>query len=200
MIQTIQRHAGRPSALCVCDDCATEREVACDYELTAGRKWIPNEGQIIRKITGQGWSHMRGRLRCPECEAKRKTLKENSMAENVAPIRQPTREQIREIIQMLDVVYDSKAGRYTGGETDQTVAKSMGNGIMPGWVAAERERAFGPAGGNEEIDALTAEVEGYRDRVTALERAVAEELKGLDALLKRLTVIKDAVGVKVARA
>lgn len=201
MIQVIGKHGSRPAALAVCDECGREQEVVCEYTRASGGRWIPNEAQIVKKLAGQGWSFIKKSLRCPECEAKRKPVKEATVTTTTEVIRQPTREQIREIIQMLEVAYDSKAGRYIGTETDATVAKSMGGGIMPGWVAVERERAFGPAGGNEELEILTREVDLRRASVKALESSikglevkVAEELKGLDILVKRLEAIKKAVG------
>src|SRR5690606_36322532 len=110
-------------------------------------KTEPNEGQIIRKLTAQGWSYVRHELRCPGCEAKRKAAlaakKEAVMAEvkeqsNVAPIRQPTPEQEVDIIVALSSAYDRKAKRYLGEETDKTVAEAVGGGCIPGWVAVIR--------------------------------------------------------------
>lgn len=207
MIQVIGKHGSRPAALAVCDDCGREQEVVCDYTRASGGRWIPNEAQIVKKLAGQGWSFIKKALRCTDCEAKRKPAKEAPVTATNEVIRQPTREQIREIIQMLDIVYDSKAGRYTGMETDASVAKSMGSGIMPGWVAAERERAFGPAGGNEELEILTRDVEARRASVKTLEASVksleakvAEELNGLDVIQKRLEAIKKAVGPRAVNA
>ncbi|PTE19935.1 hypothetical protein C5F48_20310 [Cereibacter changlensis JA139] len=120
--------------------------------------------------------------------------------------RQPTRAQKREIVQLLDASYDVKAGRYVGGETDQTVAASL-PGILPGWVASVREDLYGPAGGNEEIEGLLAELRrelaamAARDAAIEAARAELAEARGaLAGFLKRLEAIRAAVGPKAVRA
>lgn len=170
----------------ICDECGREDTVACDYTGKPGRKTEPNEGQIIRKMTGQGWALVRGKLNCPGCEAKRKVdaaakKQEAEMAEQksnvraLSGIRLPDRDQKRLIILALEDAYDAKAQRYRGGETDRTVAEGLGATIMPGWVSALREEFFGPAG-NEEVEAIRAEIETIR----------RETAQKLDALTKRL--------------
>lgn len=78
------------------------------------------------------------------------------------PARAPTREQKREIVQMLEVAYDTKLGRYKGKDTDKTVAEVLGDGILPGWVAEIREDMFGPDGGNDEMLALLDQIEAAK--------------------------------------
>ena len=127
--------------------------------------------------------------------------------------REPTREQKREIMAMLDVAYDTNAGRYKGKDTDKTVAEALGGGIMPGWVEAIREEFFGPAGGNEEILKLEADIALKFDAIDATLAALRER-QGKDAdairdfvasrgelsvLKSRLEAIKAAVGPKVGR-
>ncbi|MBL3587737.1 hypothetical protein JMM61_20710, partial [Rhodovulum sulfidophilum] len=46
-------------------------------------------------------------------------------------LRQPSREQRREIVDMLREVYDPEAERYRRNDTDATVADVLG--VMPGW-------------------------------------------------------------------
>lgn len=75
----------------------------------------------------------------------------------VAPLRQPTRDQKRLIVSMLEEAYDIEKQRYKGTETDKGIADFIGDGIMPGWVSAIREDMFGPDG-NEEMTDLSAEV------------------------------------------
>lgn len=119
------------------------------------------------------------------------------------PPREPTRDQKREIMDLLNGVYDRTAGRYSGGETDKTVAEAIGGGVLPGWVAEIREDWFGPDGGNDEIVALRAELGGWQglaERMAADAAARLEEVQQLAAqvatMAKRLDVIGAAVGPK----
>lgn len=119
------------------------------------------------------------------------------------PPRAASRDQKREIMDLLHQVYDRTAGRYSGGETDKTVADVIGGGVLPGWVAEIREEWFGPDGGNDEMVALRAELEGWRglaDRLQADAAARLDEVQQLAAqvatMAKRLDVIGAAVGPK----
>lgn len=109
--------------------------------------------------------------------------------ENVTQLRQPTIEQRRQIVEMLVITYDGAAQRYKGTDTDKTISDALGNGVMPGWVAEIREQNFGPAGGNEELDAIRAEL-------AAIEKKQAAEIA---ALKKRIDAVCAAVGPKAAR-
>lgn len=82
-------------------------------------------------------------------------------------LRQPTRDQKREIMAMLQDVYDPKAQRYRGAETDKTIAETLGDGILFGWVAQIREEFFGPDG-NEAADLLIADVQAWMQKADAL--------------------------------
>ena len=126
---------------------------------------------------------------------------------NITEIRQPTREQKRQIIDMLTSTYDVKAERYTGAETDITIADAVGGGCMFGWVAAIREDMFGPDGGNEEREALMAEITQWRDNADKLAADMHLTLREFnDArakvadLQKRVDAVVKAAGPKVARA
>ena len=114
--------SGVNKARATCDICGREEVTTCNYE-RVGRdgNWKPDEGQVVRKLTAHGWALVKGKLNCPGCEAKRKAaaaaarIQEEEVAgqkSNIAPIRQPTREQRREIRGLLDEVYDVDAGRY----------------------------------------------------------------------------------------
>lgn len=98
------------------------------------------------------------------------------MKKTIEPSRQaprtPTLAQRHEITGMLMLSYDHKAGRYTGAETDKTIAEAIGGGCMPGWVAEIREANFGPAGGNEEIEAIRAEIAALSARLDRVCAAV----------------------------
>lgn len=216
MIEAMKRGFHGSQARLVCDDCGRGAVVTCDYIHGPGHEWKPNEGQALKKAAGMKWTHVRGVLRCLKCEARRKKPKprEAVMPENVTTLRQPTRDQKRQIVSLLTDVYDTEAGRYRRGETDKTVAECLGDGIMPGWVANIREELFGPDGGSAEMEALLADLKTWRGEIDAtaarLHEALAKltaELRGLndakakaDEHLKRIEAIKAAVGPKVARA
>lgn len=209
----------------VCDDCGRKEAVACDYERASGWKWLPNEGQALKKLTAHGWAIAKNRLRCPKCEFKRKaevsTAHKDQKMEKPAtpadakaatdivrlfePLRQPTPKQKREIIALLEGVYDDDAKRYKGAETDKTVAETLGNGVMPGWVAEIREEMFGPDGSNEEMDQLIADMNAWKreisEEIEAYHKQVNDRIqKEVSAFQKRLEVIKSSVGPKAARA
>lgn len=136
------------------------------------------------------------------------------MLTKVTPLREPTREQKRDIMQMLDVAYDVATGRYKGADTDVTVATAMADGIMPGWVADLRETFFGPAGENDEMkrlaDELVAWMTQQQKSVADLTALVATGTKILreanegrgraEVFLQRLEAVKKAVGPKAASA
>ena len=166
----------------VCDECDRREPVTCDYMRSPGGQWTPNEGQVRKKITAHGWSDIKGKLRCPKCEAKRKAQPQKQEAQKVAaeePPREPTKVQKREIMAMLEVAYDTEGERYKGGETDDTVADALN--VMPGWVRELREEFFGPDGGSADMDELLAEFEKWRD------------------MAESLTKIRKAVGPRVLR-
>lgn len=223
MMQPFKGPRGQNMALCKCDTCAAETSVAADHgerlrgiksQSTSLVRHIQNEAQVVKKITPLGWAMVKGVLRCPKCEAGRKAPKEIAMAENVTDLRQPTREQRRQIMEMLTVSYDTKAERYTGADTDKTLAEAIGGGVMPGWVSAIREEFFGPDGGNDEIELLTTDIRAWQakadegakkahealTRITQQLREVNEAREQVAAIVKRLEAIKHAIGPKVARA
>lgn len=144
MIEAIKGR-GVNRAKAVCDDCAREEVVTCDYE-RIGAAWRPNEGQIIRKMESAKWALVKGKLRCPTCEGKRKVsvIKERKPEESTEALRQPSPKQKREIIGLLEVVYDDEAKRYRDGESDKSVADAIGGGVLWGWVAQIRDDLFGP--------------------------------------------------------
>ena len=120
--------------------------------------------------------------------------------ENVTQLRLPTIEQRRQIVEMLVITYDGDAKRYKGTDTDKTIADALGNGVMPGWVAEIREQNFGPAGGNEEIDAIRAALDEMQKRhakeiVEMSNKQIAESA----TLRKRIDAVCAAVGPKAAR-
>lgn len=183
MFEAVRDERGFPAAKCTCQDCGHTERIRAGHERHKGDEPSVNEGQCIRKLTDNGWSHIRGRLRCPSCTTKRRASNAEDFptAEVIpmtttptpAPLRQPTREQKRAIIDLLGEVYDTKSERYRGAETDQTVADTLGSGILWGWVSQVREELFGPDG-NEEADMLLRDIAEWRKTADAL----AERLHG----------------------
>ena len=81
----------------------------------------------------------------------------------IEPNRQPSREQKRDIMLMLQDVYSIDKQCYTKSETDKTVADALEDGIMWGWVKAIREDMFGPDG-NEDDQLSVGEAHLWIDR------------------------------------
>lgn len=196
---------GQPRMKAICDDC--ERD-----EVFANPRG--DEGKARKKIQQMGWEVAGKSERCPACKAKRKAQKMAARKPKPVPVapasdalmRQPTRAQRREIMGLLEVSYDVKAERYSGHETDETVATVLN--VLPGWVSAIREEFFGAAGGNDEIadlqsafDDLGRRVADHMIEVAQISRQAAElrdELKGYEG---RLDKVQKAVGERaMARA
>lgn len=197
MIEAIQKGHGVSRARAVCDECGTDEVVTCDYLKKGGKATnTPNVAQVRTKIAAHGWSHVKGRDYCIRCEQKRKVvpIKEKEAEVSETDPRQPTKPQKRQIIAMLDSVYDDEAGRYEGGETDNTVAETLG--VMPGWVAELREDLFGPAGENEDmakmaerlseqadtLDQIIKDATAYLGKARAAQQSVIDMQKEMDAI------------------
>lgn len=164
-----------------CDICGESHEETADYRRTGGRN-VVNEGQVIRRLTGKGWTIVKKKLRCPSCEAARKAATHKPQPENdqmitkieqdpiSAPtaatgLRQPTPKQKREIISMLELAWDDTRSRFKAGENDKTVAEAIGEDVLWGWVKQIREELFGHDTRNEEAEKLAAELKILRSDV-----------------------------------
>lgn len=216
---------GAPRASVACDICGMSEVFPCDYERVKAGGWEPNTGQINRKAIGRGWEVVKGEHHCPACTAKRKAAaapqkwladaaliiekQEATMTKteakpetaSVTPIRKPTPKQERLIILALEDAYDDTEKRYRGAATDKTLADDLGDGIMFGWVAEVRERLFGPSGGNEEIEAIRAEIDKAKRDCEAKIKAASDDLASRTAALsKRLDAVCAAVGPRARSA
>lgn len=185
----------------ICDDCGRKEPVTCDYDRKNGGEWLPNEGQAKTKITAHGWTDIKGKLRCPSCEAKRKVVPMKPK-EAEKPNREMTPKEKVQIYAMLAEVYDMDGGGYLNGDTDETVAEVLG--VMPGWVANIREADFGPSGGNENIEELAerlAKLEADLPAIIEAAKNVTEtgvkRLAEVSAMRADLEKIKAAVGPRV---
>jgi hypothetical protein len=220
MIKSTPKGASRrPYAEVKCDHCGFTENFRADYERVSPDKFEVKEGQVLMKATHKGWSNVKGSLRCPECETKRRDAAKPQKEITVTNVlnlpkteeaRQPSRDQKREIIALLNEVYDTKVGRYTGGETDKTVAETIGGGVMLGWVAQVREDLFGPDGGNDDLLELRDEVQAAIFECTAVAKQCQEDIdkavgtlksyngvrEKLVDILTRIDKLKKAVGPK----
>lgn len=173
MITPYRDNRGLTAAEVRCDTCGHVTRLRVDAERRRGEKGplVINDGQAHRKLTAQGWDVRGGEHTCPSCIINKRTTtkpKEEEMAISQQDgLRQPTRDQKREIMAMLQDVYDPAAQRYRGAETDKTIAETLGDGILFGWVAQLREEFFGPDG-NEAADLLISEVQEWMKKADAL--------------------------------
>lgn len=202
MIEPAPKQGTAPHAKATCDECSKSILVACGYKRIKGREQaVPDEGQIRNRLTQQGWKVLRKTIECPECVAKKQGPKPVTEKPTAVP-NEPTREQKRAIMDLLEEVYDTDGEHYKSGDTDETVADVLG--VMPGWVAKLREEFFGPDGGNEEIADLLGRIEAIEKRIeedgkhaAALSKRLEEEAEKIAQAKKDLTKIKRAVGPRV---
>jgi len=203
-------HGEQPAVKVSCDgkDCTHEWTVNCDYQRTGHGQFVPNTGQVNKKLVGSGWSVARKKQVCPACVAakaatsNRKPAVTSNRKPASDPPRQPTRLQKREIMDLLDEVYDTDAECYRRGDTDQSVADVLS--VMPGWVTNLREEFFGPAGGNEDIEELEAKLDDIEARLVHNVKHGAAIVSRMEAALEEaaqaradLKKIKRAVGERV---
>lgn len=194
ILPTARNNGGVPRAQVVCDDCQKTEIVACDYEGPQSNK-RPKESQAINKVTARGWTQVKGKLRCPTCEAKRKVVK---MRVKEEPVPEPTKAQKRQIMQMLEDTYDAEAERYQGAETDDSVAAVLG--VRPGWVAELREEFFGPAGSNVEIEELAKRVETHLEKSAEAIKAAQTAMAEVEAIAKEINRIRSALSPRIKKA
>jgi hypothetical protein len=220
MIQPIDGR-GVNRARATCDGCGRVEVVSADYVRGGrGQRFEVNSGQVLRKVTAQGWAEVKGKLHCPGCEAKRRAARaatksgETEMIKTGEPLREATPAQRREIHVCLLDFYDVTAGRYRGDMTDKSVADLVGGGCMPGWVATIREADYGPDGGNEDIAGVLRDLAAWQKRADAAlidAQARSDDLAKSTAALnaargevasleKRLSAICAAVGPKAGIA
>ena len=200
MIKPVRKTTGVPRACAICDLCQRTEVFACGYD----HRNQPRAGQVIRKATERGWASVKKTLHCPSCVAKRKASEMNSTKTTPKPTkatratepdRQPTALHRREINQHLLSFYDVAAGRYTDDATDHTIAGMIGEGCMPGWVAAIRESDYGPDGGNAGMAELDERLAGVEAALTPVVDLVPE----VSAMRAELARIRSAVGPHTLR-
>lgn len=203
-VRAIPKKPGKDNhARVVCDDCEKSVEVACAYK---NRK--PDEHAARTKAQQLlGWQYIKRKLYCDACvrDRKQRGMKDQPEPPGQTP-REPTREQKREIDDLLRDVYDIDAGCYRQGDTDETVAAGLE--VMPGWVAQIREDRFGPDGGNQEmseieeaLQAMRVDLAAVTEKIATLQvginecARIAQELRNQnDVHIETVARIKKAVG------
>lgn len=228
-----KRERTQQVADCACDDCGTTVTMPAKHARPgrvigmSGRPVMEllSEGEVVAKLRKNGWSYNKKGLLCPECaKAKapirisksqpKETVIVTQIPKTETPaVRQPTREQRRQIVELLNTCYDTKAERYIGTDTDKTVADCIGGGVLFGWVAQVREEFFGPDGGNGEMEEVLQAIKTQRAALDAIQGtvdSVVQMLNGaassldkayahLAILERRLDQIKAAVGPKAGK-
>lgn len=212
MIEAVKGVGNTCLALCKCDDCAAEtsfnalhdNERGSFHKASERKMTIREPGMVNKRLQDKGWAVDKNRIRCPACEAKRKTQKAQDQAvkqrgpivANVTELRKPTREQRRAIMALLDEVYDTTAGHYRGAETDVTVAETIGGGCMFGWVTDIRVENYGDSGDNEESGKLVADLTALLERVTAIQTEASATKLEVSRALDRVNAMAKAIGPK----
>lgn len=191
-IEAVQKSNGSARrANAVCDDCKHKQPVVCDYHRRrGGAAWDPDEGQVHRKLESSGWTYIKKKLRCPDCEGKRKekAMKTTQAKAETPAARQPSRRERIEIITMLAEVYDIDAGRYRNNDNDDSVADVLG--VLPGWVAEIREAEFGPDGSSEDIEELTQKIDAFERDASAIVSAATDLGENARKKLAEVAVMK----------
>jgi len=189
---------GRPFALCECSQCGVIESFPCQ-----------NEGQARERLIHLRWLVRGRKITCPGCHSQEKPnvnqpLSLVAAAPSVEPPPAPSRQQRREIMDMLREVYDIDAERYKGNETDNTVADILG--LRIGWVTEIREEFFGPLGSNTEMQELRDLLEAINSRSAELETRVNAMVSDLVNLRRegteannRLAKVMSAVGERALK-
>lgn len=190
---------GQPGATVKCDGCGATIEIKVQHERTRGGPDKVHLGNAARKLLDMGWVASAARQTCPQCAAaKRAKPKEEPMTTPTIPApAEATREQKREIMLMLQEVYDTEKQRYKGEETDKTVAHALGIERW-GWVSKIREELFGPAG-NEAGDKLLAEVKAKIQQADDLILATENQIATAGKKLIEIKAARDELAALVAR-
>lgn len=184
MITPMIDNKGLTAAICQCDVCGQEAKERAKFHhgKTAADRQM-DEGQVRQRLQHKGWTYIKGVLRCPTCEQARKPIIEEAIVVQAQPKTEPTREQMRQINAMLEAVYDIDAQRYTGKETDITVAEALGTDFMVEWVASVRDRFYGPEGNNAEVAEIMAEIVEIKSQFDALKARLDDATARLEAVL-----------------
>lgn len=202
MIEPMISENGQSRARCVCDECGAVQVIAVHFERHRGGASVRrvNEGAARKKLAQLGWDVRRGTV-CPDCVARKKApaapettpepTKDTEAMEAVKEpaLREPTPKQKREIIGLLEVVYDDAAKRFKDGESDKTVADAIGGGVLFGWVARIREELFGPDTRNQEVEALRKDLGKLADDIQAHQAELRDAREAVKVVEKKVSAL-----------
>ena len=188
---------GKEQAECICDGCGSRVLLNCRHgtrptnpskrqnsAIAGTANEIKNLGAITKQLTKRMWKVSKNNILCNECVLK--TREEKMVRAKVEPIREPSRDQKREITLMLNDVYDIEKQCYKKSETDASVAEVLGTGILWGWVAKIREDMFGPDG-NEDDQLTVGEAKLW---IARADEQIAKFEKQINALQTTLNNIQ----------
>lgn len=189
---------------CTCDTCGASVDVGAKIaqKRVRGKSGVVRGAEITnvvsvqQQLKKQGWRATKHVLKCDKCvsEEIEKMKAQGSIqvktkpAANIDEVRQPTREQKREIIGMLDTVYDTEKGHYKGTNSDQSVAEEIGNGVMWGWVKEIRVDMYGDGDENEAAAQALGEARQWMEDA---EKRAADINLGITQLQLQLKELND---------
>ncbi len=209
MIQNITRAGnGKVTVTVGCDMCKFQtvefRVLGGASEPGKKNATIMTQRDPLMKLLSSGWETIGKNHYCPACrEEMRKPAieKEPKMLSTpaVQAPREATKEQKREINAMLDLVYDTKAERYKGENTDKSVAADIGHHILWGWVKKQREDLYGMREGNEVAERLLAEAKEWMNKADQLGGEMHDTHAVLIAKLREFNDAKSKVADLIKR-
>ena len=206
------RMNGKEMAKCICTKCEKREYVPALHGSTKGTFTgelppVQHPDKVIEKLRKMNWYVTPKRMYCPDCA---KSMKKSKVAKMQArtlnipknepankPAAQPTAEQKREILFLLQDVYDTENQRYKGSETDKSVADTIGNDTPIEWVAKLRDDFFGPEGNEakEDIKVLVNDTGEWLTKAEAIKKNMQEHVNRLSPKLaefnKAMAEIKD---------
>ena len=180
------RDKGGEKALCTCDTCHKETAIVGARHGAGRRPAIKNMDTVYAQLRKVGWMVKGKVITCVSCTEK---LQKDTTMQQEQDLRQPSKKQKRDIIGLLEDVYDTDNERYRGVETDKSVAETLGDGILWGWVSQVREELFGPDG-NEYNLVAAEEIQQWIDSSQQVIDEFSQRAKEYAQMLKELEVIK----------
>ena len=196
MIEAI-RIEGREMARCTCDACQSSLDISAVHGTGKSQPKtkmaimpIKNLTAVAQQLRKNGWKTTGKTILCGKCIEQQKEEKAMAVVEQ---IRQPTREQKREIMLMLDIAYDTKSGHYKGKNSDKSVAEELGDGILWGWVKEIREEFFGESDKNEEADKAIEEINVWMSDLEKRAAEIHDKIVEVQKELRELNAYRDEI-------
>jgi hypothetical protein len=180
-----QQVGGRPQSWFVvhCGACPATERIHLHVNMTpeAVKHKFRNRDWVIERHHADGH-------RCPTCRraaqpaptSKKETpvmannvtaLPAGSAAPGSAAVRDATPLEMRRIFALVEGHFDEAKGCYTGGYTDERVARELG--LPRALITRVREESGLKIKGNPEVIALRADIDGLKDLLSGLETRCA---------------------------